>query len=277
MTELSRLIRVAYRRNGIVSAYVYGDFGFGKTSYALWTAYEVLGSWDKVLNYLFFNPKEAINTIGEAIYKGVRLPIIIMDDAGLWLGKLTWWEEDKVAFMEFYNLIRSVSAGIIFTAPVDDLPKSIRKKAFFRIEVSPTTLSEVAKAYGSMRDLEEFLEHLRKLGLNCNAWSKAVGYKLKTLPTFFQYPKKKFIDFYPQHYPVFLEYERKRREALKEAYEKWKNKLTMKQKENNNRSMLREVAAKLAEKGATRREIVELLIKHGIPRSTAYRWVKTVV
>ena len=50
---LSRLIRQAYMNNGVDTAYIYGDFGYGKTSYALWTVYEVLGSWCKALRHYF--------------------------------------------------------------------------------------------------------------------------------------------------------------------------------------------------------------------------------
>ena len=46
---LASLIKWAINNNGIVIAYVYGPMGHGKTSYALLTAYEVLGDWDKVL------------------------------------------------------------------------------------------------------------------------------------------------------------------------------------------------------------------------------------
>jgi len=130
--ELAGLIKKAIKGEAVVTAYVFGEFGFGKTSYALWTAYEVLGDWGKVLKHLFFEPEEAIEVMGKAIESGERLPIIIMDDAGLWLDKLTWWEEDKVAFMEFFNLIRSVAAGVIFTTPSEELPKQIIRKCFFK-------------------------------------------------------------------------------------------------------------------------------------------------
>ena len=89
---LSSLIRKAMERDGVIVAYIYGDFGAGKTSYALHVAAEVLGSWNKVLDYLFFAPEDAMKAIRKAIDTGKRLPIIIMDDAGLWLDKLTWWE-----------------------------------------------------------------------------------------------------------------------------------------------------------------------------------------
>jgi len=45
-----------WKNDAVVTAYVYGEFGHGKTAYALWTAYEVLGDWKEVLNHLFFDP-----------------------------------------------------------------------------------------------------------------------------------------------------------------------------------------------------------------------------
>ena len=40
---MSTLIRRSLKSDLVITAYVYGEFGCGKTSYALWTAYEVLG------------------------------------------------------------------------------------------------------------------------------------------------------------------------------------------------------------------------------------------
>ena len=211
---LADLIKQAYSRNGVISAYVYGEFGYGKTSYALWTAYEVLGSWRKVLNYLFFDPGEAVKVMAKAIYTDKRLPIIIMDDAGLWLDKLTWWQEEKVAFMEFFNLIRSVTAGVIFTTPSEELPKQILKKCFFRIAVSPATERKIAELIRE-EDFRKVIALTEKYGLE-KVFSIATGYKLKTLPSFFNLVRKEFYDVYPLQYPVFREYKRKRRKALKQ-------------------------------------------------------------
>lgn len=273
MLFLAKLIKTALRRNGVVSAYVYGEFGYGKTSYALWVAYEVYGNWSEALRHLVFKPEEALRIIGRAIDTGERVPLIIMDDAGLWLDKLTWWERPKVRFMELFNLIRSVTAGIIFTTPSRELPQQLVNKLFYRIRVEP-----VYKP-GTIPGVSDVVEYARSLGLKPYV-SKAMGYKLKTLPQFFNIIKKQFVDYYPTHYPVFREYEEKRREALKYYYSKVVEALEEERLSGEvelnpgDRKSLRRYIQKRLKEGAPRREIVDELMRAGLPRSTAYYHVK---
>lgn len=275
MLYLARLIREAYRSNGVVTAYVYGDFGYGKTSYALWVAYQVYGNWEDALGHLVFKPEDALSIIGDAIDSGRRVPLIIMDDAGLWLDKLTWWERPKVRFMELFNLIRSVTAGIIFTTPSRELPQQLVNKLFYRVRVEPVYRPETVPG------VEQVAEYARSLGLKPYV-SKAMGYKLKTLPQFFNLIKKQFVDYYPTHYPVFREYEEKRRRALKYYYSKVVEALEEEKRSSgagfdpdDKRSVRSYIRRKLRE-GMPRREIVEELMRAGLPRSTAYYHVKRV-
>jgi len=270
---LADLMKIAYERNGVVTAYVYGEFGHGKTSYALWNAYYVLGSWSKILNYLFFSPKEAVKIMGKAIDSGIRLPIIIMDDAGLWLDKLTWWEEDKIAFMQFFNLIRSVAAGVIFTTPSEELPKQIVKKCFFRVSVSPASKNKIVSLAGE-EGYREVLSLTEKYGLE-HVFSIATGYRLKTLPSFFSLVSKEFYDIYPLQYPIFQEYERKRRKALKQYFEKWRAKVEG--SKAINKDDIVSLVKELIETGKNKTEIAKTLIKLGIPKTTAYRWIRRIL
>ncbi len=277
--ELARLIRAAYKNNGVVVAYVYGDFGFGKTSYALWTAYEVLGSWDRVLKYLFFTPAEAIKTMAKAIDSGKRLPIIIMDDAGLWLDRLTWYDEHKILFMEFFNLIRSVAAGVIFTTPSEELPKQLIRKCMFRINVRPANLEEI-RSLGV--DVEEVLKMIRSYSLK-PVINIATGYRLKTLPSFMAFVKKVFYDVYPLQYPnsVFKKYERIRRDALKYYFSKLADKVLgenrSSRKTRTKKQELLELAKKMLSEGMDRRDIVKKLMELGVSQATAYRYVAKVM
>jgi len=267
---LAELIRAAIRYNGVVTAYVYGPFGYGKTSYALWTAYEVLGSWSNVLKHLFFHPKEVIDAIGKAIESGRRLPIIIMDDAGLWLDRLTWWEPDKVAFMEFFNLIRSVAAGVIFTTPTEELPKQIVKKAFIRVSVTPVS-EERARALLGNDGLSTVLDVIRRFKLS-KLLSLATGYKLRTLPSFMDIVRKEFYDIYPLHYPIHKEYEDKRRRALRTYFRQWKAKVEA--SKFRSKDDLIALAKELINSGKPKVEVAKELMKLGVPRSTAYYWIK---
>ena len=216
---LSALIKRAYRTNGYVSAGVIGEMGIGKTSYALHVASEIYG-WDKALQYLFFKPQDAVRVMRKALDSGKRIPLLIMDDAGFWLSKLTWWEEHKVVFMDFYNLIRTVCASIIFTCPGDELPKVMRKKMYFRITISPLHKNRVIQLLEKIPKRE--LEVLRSEGRDIRYWNIAKGYKLQTLPSYMQYVRSLFEDIYPLHYPkhIYLKYEEMRRVFVREALEK---------------------------------------------------------
>ncbi|MEB3786544.1 MAG: hypothetical protein GSR75_00355 [Desulfurococcales archaeon] len=263
---LATLIEKAYRYNGIITAYVFGEFGYGKTSYALWNAYEIYGSWEKALSHLYFKPEDVIKDIGKAIKTGKRIPLIIMDDAGLWLDKLTWWEESKIRFMELFNLIRSVAAGVIFTTPSEELPKQILNKAFFRIKIEPADP-------GSDEVAGQTAEYARRAGLKPLV-SKAIGYRLKTLPSFMKIVRKTYIDYYPTHYPVYEEYEKKRKAALSFYFDRLKESVKPSGKRARDLE-LREIRNMILQ-GFTTKEIVAKLLERGVPRATAYRWVKRV-
>jgi len=263
---LASLIKKAYKYNGIVTAYVFGEFGYGKTSYALWTAYEVYGDWRKAIRYLYFKPEDAIKDIGSAIRNGRRIPLIIMDDAGLWLDKLTWWEESKIRFMELFNLIRSVAAGVIFTTPSEELPRQILNKAFFRIKIEPADLSKDDNARRTALLAREF-------GLKPLV-SRAIGYRLKTLPSFMKIVKKTYIDYYPTHYPVYEEYEKKRRAALIFYFDRLRQSLLLNGKMSKKQDL--ELVKNMILEGFPTKEIVRRLMEKGVSRATAYRWVRKI-
>ena len=271
--ELSTLIKRAQKTDMVITAYVYGEFGHGKTSYALWTAYEVLGSWNKVLDHLFFDPAEAVQIMEKAVNTGERLPIIIMDDAGLWLDRLTWWETDKVAFIEFFNLIRSIVAGVIFTTPSEELPRQIIKKCFFRIAVKPTDKDTIIKHIG-IEGYQQLIEVTNKHNLK-PIFNIATGYKLKTLPSFMEYVKKEYYDFYPLQYPIHKTYNEKRQKALRQYFEKWRAKVEA--SKTPTREDLKQLAKELLLKGKDKSEVAKELIKRKIPRATAYRWINKIL
>jgi len=271
---LADLIKAALRREGVVTTYVYGDFGYGKTSYALWTAYEVYGDWEEVLKHLFFDPLDAVKVMERAVRRGERIPVMIMDDAGLWLDKLTWWEEDKVAFMQFFNLIRSVAAGVIFTVPSEDLPKAIRRKCLFRVNTRPISREEALGLAGNPRLLEKVYGKAKREGVPGSPLALATVYKRKTLPSFMEIVFKTHYDLYPLHYPIYSEYNRKRHEALKQAFARWKERLAAKKKpETEGRGNMKRLAKTLLEKGLSKAEAAKILVAAGVPRSTAYYWI----
>lgn len=275
---LAELIKKAYKYNGIITAYIYGEFGYGKTSYALWVAHEVYGSWEKALDHLYFKPQEVIRAIGEAIRTGSRIPVIIMDDAGLWLDRLTWYERDKVMFMQLFNLIRSVAAGVLFTTPSQELPNQILNKCFFRIKI------EIANPG---KEPTEIIEQVEKLAKSYNLYpqvSKAIGYRLKTLPNFFKLVKKTFYDYFPTYYPIYNEYTKRRREALGYYFRKLFDVImTVEEEREEGFQFIKKgiegeftFIKRALMRGTPKAKIVRELMKWGIPRATAYYHIKKV-
>lgn len=272
---LASLIKRAFKSNLVVTAYVYGVFGHGKTSYALWTAYEVLGDWNKVLSHLFFSPSEAVLVISDAIKRRERLPIIIMDDAGLWLSKLTWWEADKVSFMEFFNMIRNVAGGVIFTTPTKELPKEVVRKCFFRVSVRPAQEDEILAHLGA-EGYESLLSTAKRFGLE-PSFCMAKGYLINVLPSFMEAVKRDFYDFYPLQYPrpVYEAYEEMRWRATRACFEKWRARVES--SKVRSRDELVELAKRLISAGWEKREVVKELMRLGVPAVTAYRWINKIL
>lgn len=260
MMYLSSLIHDVIKNDSVITAYVYGEMGTGKTSYALWVASEVLGGWDDVLKYLFFRPEDAISAVSKAVATGVKLPIIIMDDAGIWLDRMTWWEKEKVSFMKFFNLIRSVAHSIIFTTPSEELPRQIINKCFIRVNVRRTGYDELKKKYGDISGLLKVVESHNIKPI----FSLAVGYVTKMLPSFIQLVRKEFYDAYPTYYPlnVFKRYEEIRKDAVKSLLNEWEYELRKKTIDD---------AASMLERGVKKSEVVKYLMRRGMSRATAYR------
>jgi len=258
---LASLIKWSINNNSIVIAYVYGPMGYGKTSYALWTAYEVLGDWDKVLDHLFFDLDEALDFMYKHVMRGRRIPVMILDDAGFFLNRLTWWEKPKVEFMELFNLARSIAASIIFTSPTEEVPRQLLSKTNFRVNVRPLTEEEMQS-----ENVLEVSKIAQEFGLEPFV-AVAKGYRLNVLPSFMKIVQKEYIDYYPLYYPVFEEYNKIRMKYIKRKVVK------LMKKRQEDREKLLEEAAEIYRKAGPR-EAFGFLIESGLPRTTALRWVR---
>ncbi|AGG36555.1 DnaA-like protein [Sulfolobales Mexican fusellovirus 1] len=142
MFWLTQKILNAYREEGFVGVEVFGPQGAGKTTYALKVAkqvYKHLGyknSWEVALNHLYFDVKDSLVVLTEAYFTQKRIPVIIYDDAGVWLEKYSWQKSDLRLFARLYKLIRTLTAGVIFTTPSEgDLMKNVREKAWYKVKV----------------------------------------------------------------------------------------------------------------------------------------------
>jgi hypothetical protein len=265
---LADLIKWAINNYGVIVAYVYGHMGYGKTSYALWTAYEVLGDWDKVLDHVFFDLDEAVDFMYKHARRGKRVPIMVFDDAGFFLNRLTWWERNKVRFMEMFNLARSIAACIIFTAPSDEIPRQLLTKTSFRISVRPLAPEEI-----NTKQALDAAELAKEFNLEPYV-AVAKGYRLNILPSFLKYVEKEYIDYYPLHYPVFNEYNKIRMKYVRRALEEFRleraRELEESKKREERENLLREAVDMYTKLGP--QETLRFL-KGKIPWSTAWYWV----
>ncbi len=261
---LSNLIERAYKREGFISALIFGPQGMGKTSYALHVAKEVYGSWHEALDHLFFNPNEAIDKLFSALEEEKRLKLIIMDDAGLWLGKGRWWQEDKLEFAEFFDIIRTVCSAVIFTTPADNLLSRISKEIMLRIKVCYID----SKLYCQ----------LRKQGYNIDVenWRVAKIYRFSLSPLFQPIIKKKAYDVYPLYYPDEIKqlYDAKRREAVRQKLDKVRQSIISEDSIIVSKDNLDELIIQLLEQGYSKTEIAKKL---GISRATVYNRLKKIL
>ena len=261
MLTLSRLIERAYEREGFISALIFGSQGIGKTSYALRVAKEVYGDWHKALNHLFFNPKEAIELLYKAMDNGNRVKLIIMDDAGLWLGKSQWWKREKLEFAEFFDIIRTVCSAVIFTTPADNLLNRISHEIQLRIKVSPID--------------SELYDQLKKAGYNIDVNTHRVAkiYRFSLSPLFQPIIKKQAYDIFPLYYPNEIKalYDKKRHEAVKHKLDRVKQSLKLDEAIIVNKANLDELILQLLDQGYSKAEIARKL---GVSRATVYNRLK---
>lgn len=235
-------------RKRFASAWIISPVGAGKTSYGLNVTAGVfaestptINDWKKAFAATFLSVDEIFNYMGKAIEHRQRIPILVLDDAGFWLHKLTWWKAEKVAFMSFFQFVRTVCSAIIFTSPVDELPKPMRKMINYRVLIQPLDWeSAKEKLERGKANIDEVVEKLKEEGRNPYLWNLAKGYRLNVLPSFFQRIKRSFYDLYPNDIPAIIydEYEERRLPTVEDAFKEWKKEL---------RGKTEEIKGKLAE------------------------------
>lgn len=260
---MAKVIKAKMENEGCTIAYIFGEIGVGKTSYALYTAHEIYGNWKEPLEWLFFDIKDLLPRLSERFLKGERVPLIIIDDAGLWANRMYWWELPVKEFTKLFNVIRSMAGGVIFTSPSDEIPRQLIKKVKYRIFVS------------------------RAGSKDGTPLSRAIIYDQYILPDFRPVVKKVAEEIFPTHYPVYEEYAKKRNTAittkLKEMesmIELYKKGVKVKGQYTLTRAKFIKLvigkATEMVKEGKTIREVKKWITSFGIPDGTADHWVKRI-
>jgi len=140
---LTQQVLKEYKRDGFISALVFGKQGNGKTTYALITAkevYEKLGyenPWQTALDRLYFELPESIPVLRQAFNERKKIPVIIFDDASIWFSKYYWYTDVQKAFFKIYALIRTLTTCVIFTTPSpNDISFFLREKSWKKIKIT---------------------------------------------------------------------------------------------------------------------------------------------
>jgi len=163
-----------------------------------------------------------------------------------------------------------VTASIIFTTPTEELPKQILKKSMIRVQVEPVSRDDAAKVLGK-EAVDAVLGAASRFGVSSRL-AVATGYVVRTLPSFMQLVSKQFYDLYPLHYPVYEKYETKRHRALRQYFEKWSSMISSRHSFDDYRDKIEE----MLRKGASKRDIARMLRGEGVPKPTAYYWIRLV-
>lgn len=135
----------AYKENSFRSAVIFGRQGVGKTTYALKCARDVYATlkgiskddaWDYAFNNFFMDLSSAVKRLKEAFEHRETIPVVIFDDAGVWLSKYAWYERYMKALYNIFALIRNLASAVIFTAPSpNDIAFFLREKGWYQIKI----------------------------------------------------------------------------------------------------------------------------------------------
>jgi len=160
------ILLAAITGNGYEQIAIIGDYGSGKSTLASWLLYAVFSAlgyedpWKQAYVHTVFTVEEFDEL--KQIYRnqGTRAPIVLWDDAGLYLSKYRYGEEQIKTLTDYMQAIREDVAVFLFTMnETEDIVKRIRTKFTGEIfcekkyvKVGGVTQLVRGKAYFSIRD-----------------------------------------------------------------------------------------------------------------------------
>lgn len=152
------IINRAYYQDEFKLFVVYGPLGIGKSAFSLKVAHEVYGDWDKVKEFIVFQPKDFVEKCLSLTERGKREKVLIWDDAGLWLFAMQHNDPFVQSVIKYMNVARTNWAAIILTTPTPswviyklrNFPQNIRIKIIkYSSDQGRTQKLRLAKAYRS--------------------------------------------------------------------------------------------------------------------------------
>jgi adenylate kinase family enzyme len=214
---LAQKIISAYNNVGFISAVIFGKQGSGKTTYAFKVARDVFwklhnlankdDAWEYVRNAYFFELPHALDKIQDAIDNDYRIPLIIFDDAGIWLSKYVWYEDYMKVFYKIYAIIRTRVSAVIFTTPSpEDIAFFLREKGWYQIRVT--------------------MVNRTKMVARATLYSKDFG--RDSSGNIVTKVKKKALDFFKVQLPdnIYKEYMQRRKETERKLLEELRKTLS---------------------------------------------------
>lgn len=176
---LSEEIYWKWRKDEALLAIIEGEFGSGKSSVCIQMLRELYPLGDDWRKYLVFKPEQFLDLVDSLIcpdtscecafcidhkrstncypanciccsHPPKKVPLIVWDDAGLWLYAMEWSDERVKSVVKFINVMRTVVGGLVLTTPTQDMIVG-------KIPAIPgVRIGSVVKAPGDRRDMRSF-------------------------------------------------------------------------------------------------------------------------
>ncbi|MFP4006327.1 MAG: hypothetical protein ACLFUR_06450 [Candidatus Hadarchaeia archaeon] len=206
---LTDRIEKAWDSGEVISAFVEGKRGYGKSAYCLKVAqsfyyrqgYDFDEAWEKALDSIYFKMDNIIDVMDEySDDVGKRTPIIIWDDIGIHANKYTYFNKMKETEMlkGLMDVIRTITAAMLMTTPSHK---------------------------GILKFLKEYDNHVIQISKrNSNYARKATGYEKYTLPSGTPRIAKDFEDYFECYVPkqYYDRYQPKREKLAEEKIQEIK-------------------------------------------------------
>lgn len=142
LLSAEKILSAMYPPEEFVLMTAYGPLGIGKSTYAVkvgvdvllwWYRHTLFGAydytdpegykqarrkaWDLVKQFIIFHPEQLFKKLNEVGELKTRIPIIIWDDAGLWLYALEYKDPFIVRTTKYMNVARTLLGSIFCTTP----------------------------------------------------------------------------------------------------------------------------------------------------------------